>query len=251
VKSQEKEGEIAMIHKEPRDHTKKAEMPKIFQMPSKPVQKLDVVLKTDSMGTREAIVSAIEALNFPDLEVEVHSDIGHISKSDLFLAEAGSRLVIGFNVNLLPKVKDLAKERQIEVRLYSVIYNLLEDLKGIARSLTLPLEEKERILSRAKVIALFPSGRDAIILGCEVIEGSLALGQKFRVISDPGIVHTGSVESLHIEKDAVTEATVGQQVGLKVSGFKRGRIGDLVESFETGRPRTSARWRPRPGVFPH
>lgn len=237
-----------MVHKELREHAKKAGIPKILQMPSKPVQKLDVVVKTDSMGTREAIVSAIEALNLSDLEVEVHSDIGHISKSDLFLAEAGNRLVIGFNVNILPKVKDLAKERQIEVRLYTVIYNLLEDFKGIARSLTLP-EEREQVLGRAKVIAIFPGGRDAIILGCEVLEGSLALGQKFRIISDPGIVHTGSVESLHIEKDAVREATVGQQVGVKVPGFKRGRIGDLVESFEAARPKTSARWRPRPGVF--
>lgn len=237
-----------MIHKEHQEHTKKDQIPKIFQVPSRAGQKLDVILKTDSMGTREAIVTAIEALNSPGIEVEVHSDIGHISKSDLFLAEAGSRLVIGFNVNALPKVKDLAKERQIEVRLYSVIYNLLEDLKRIARSLDLP-EEKERVLGRGKVIALFPGGRGAIILGCEVLEGTLAVGQKFRIISDPGTVHTGSVESLHIENNAVKEASVGQQVGLKVSGFKRGRIGDLVESFEIGHPRAVGRWRPSAGIF--
>jgi len=237
-----------MIHKEQREHGGKAEIPRIIHMPSKPVQKLDVILKTDSMGTREAIVSAIEALDVSDIVVEVHSGIGHISKSDLFLAEAGSRLVIGFNVDVLPKIMDLTKERQIEVRLYNVIHNLLEGLKQVARSQALP-EEKERVIGRAKVIALFPGGRGAVILGCQVLEGSLALGQKFRIISDPGVVYTGNLDSLHIEKEAVTEAVVGQQVGIKISAFKRGRIGDLVESFEMGRPKSSARWHPRGGVF--
>jgi len=238
----------AMIHKEQREHGGKAEIPRILQVPSKPVQKLDVILKTDSMGTREAIVGAIEALDVSDIVEEVHSDIGHISKSDLFLAEAGSRLVVGFNVDVLPKIMDLAKERQIEVRLYDVIHILLEDLKQVARSQALP-EEKERVIGRAKVIALFPGGRGAIILGCQVLEGTLALGQKFRIVSDPGVVYTGKLDSLHIEKEAVTEAVVGQQVGIKISAFKRGRIGDLVESFELGRPKSSARWHPRGGVF--
>jgi len=237
-----------MVDKKERKYAKKAEIKRTFQVPSEPTQKLDVVLKTDSMGTREAIVSAIEALDVADILVEVHSDIGHISESDLFLAQAGSRLVIGFNVGILPRVKALAKERQIEVRLYKVIPNLLEDLKEVARSLNLP-EEKERVIGRAKVIALFPGGRDAIILGCQVLEGRLVLGQRFRIISDPGIVYTGSVDSLHVGKDAVREASVGQQVGLKIPGFKRGRIGDLVESFEVERPKSSARWQPRAGVF--
>jgi len=237
-----------MRSRDQRENANKAEIPSITHVPSKPTQKLDVVLKTDSMGTREAIVSAIEALDVSDIVVKVRSDIGHISKSDLFLAEAGSRLVIGFNVDALPKVKALAKERQIEVRLYKVIPNLLQDLKEVARSQTLP-EEKDRVLGKAKVIALFPGGRDAIILGCQVIEGSLVVGQRFRVISDPGIVYTGSLDSLHIEQDAVTEASLGQQVGLRIPGFKRGRIGDLVESFEVKRPKSSARWQPRGGVF--
>jgi translation initiation factor IF-2 len=240
----------AMMNKEPREFAGRREMQRIFQEPSKPVRKLDIVLKTDSMGTRETIVSAIEALNVPDTVVEVHADIGHISKSDLFLAEAGSRLVMGFNVNTLPKIDALAKERQIEVRLYSVIPNLLGELKEILRSLTLP-EEEERVLGRAKVIALFPGGKDAIILGCQVLDGRLALGQKFRIISAPGVVYTGNLDSLHIERDPVKEAGVGQQVGIKIPGFKRGRIGDMVESLEVIRPKSSPRWQPRAGVSWH
>ncbi len=213
-----------------------------------PATRLQIVLKTDTMGSEEAIVSAIKALHVPGVELEVISTgIGEVSKSDLFLAETASRLVIGFNVGILPKVGELAKERQVEVRLYNVIYQLTNDLKKIALSL-LPVEEKENITGRAKVIALFPGGRKSIILGCEVLEGRLGVGKKFRLISTPGTVYTGEVESLHIGEDAVREAKRGQQAGLKISGFTRARIGDTVECFETVRPKGPKPWQPRGGV---
>jgi translation initiation factor IF-2 len=236
------------MNREQRESAGRAEIQRTLEVSSKRVQKLDVVLKTDSMGTREAIVSAIEALNVPDLNVEAHADVGHISKSDLFLAETGSRLVMGFNVNVLPKIRALAKERRVEVRLYDVIPNLLGDLKELIRSLTLP-GEKEEVIGKAKVIALFPGGKNAIILGCQVLEGSLALGQKFRIISAPGIVYTGNLDSLHIQNNAVREARAGQQVGLKIPGFKRGQIGDIVESLKMTDAKGSPGWRPRGGVF--
>jgi translation initiation factor IF-2 len=218
---------------------------------SNPEQKLEVVLKTDTVGTQEAIVSAVKAFQIPRVAIEVvHADIGQVSKSDLFLAQTAGRLVIGFNVDVLPKIKELAKDHHVEVRLYDVIYRLLNDLKEIARSLVLR-EEEERVIGKAKVIALFPGGRRAIILGCQVIEGNLAVGQEFRLISAPGPVYTGIIESLHIEKDAVKEAKAGQQVGLKIENFKRAQIGDLVESFKVERARMPIRWQPRGGVFPH
>jgi translation initiation factor IF-2 len=215
----------------------------------KPDLKLDIVLKADSMGTQEAVVSAIEGCHTPGVAIDViHADVGHVSQSDLFLAETGSRLVMGLNVDILPKTKEMAKEHQVEVRLHDVIYKFLEDLKEIAESLVLPQEE-ERVLGRAKVIALFSGGKKGVILGCEVLDGSLAVGRKFRVISAPGIVYTGTIDSLHIEKDAVKEAKVGQQVGLKVEDFKRARTGDLVETFEVVRLKKHIRWQPRGGVF--
>jgi translation initiation factor IF-2 len=236
------------MSREQRESAGGAEIQRTLGVFSKRVRKLDVVLKTDSMGTREAIVSAIEALNVPDPVVEVHADVGHISKSDLFLAETGSRLVMGFNVKVLPKIRALAKERRVEVRLYDVIPDLLGDLKELIGSLT-PPEEKEEVIGKAKVIALFPGGKDAIILGCQVLEGHLALGQKFRIISAPGVVYSGNLDSLHIENNTVREARAGQQVGLRVSGFKRGRIGDIVESLKGTGPKGPPGWRPKGGVF--
>jgi translation initiation factor IF-2 len=214
-----------------------------------PAVRLQIVLKTDTVGSEEAVVSAIKALATRGIEVEViQAGIGDISKSDLFLAETGSRLVIGFNVGILPKIGEMAKERQVEVRLYDVIYELTESLQKIVLSL-LPQEEKEEITGRAKVIALFPGGRKSVILGCEVMEGSLGVGRKFRLISTPGTVYTGAVESLHIGKDEVKTAKKGQQAGLKVSGFTRAKIGDMVECFESVRPKAPARWQPKGGIW--
>jgi translation initiation factor IF-2 len=228
---------------------KRGKMEGVITQGVEPAIRLQIVLKTDTMGSEEAVVSAVKALHPRGVEVEViQAGIGDVSKSDLFLAETGSKLVIGFNVGVLPKVGELAKERQVEVRLYNVIYELTEGLQGIALTL-LPQEEKEEITGRAKVIALFPGGRKSVILGCEVMEGSLGVGRQFRVISTPGTVFTGAIESLHIGKDAVKEAKKGQQAGLKIPGFTRAKIGDIVECFETLRPKGSKLWQPKGGIW--
>lgn len=217
---------------------------------STPKKKLEIILKTDSMGTREAVVSAVESIAVPpevDLEI-IHAGVGHISKSDLLMAEAASRLVVGFNVDILARVKELSKEHQVEVRLYRVIYNLVDDLKRIASTLVRK-EDQEKITGKATVIAVFPGGRKSVILGCRVDEGVLAVGKKFRVISDPGPVHIGTIESLQIENQSVQQARPGQQVGLKIAGFKRSKVGDFVECFEAERSRKPPMWQPKGGIF--
>ncbi|MBW2136526.1 MAG: hypothetical protein JRH06_03105 [Deltaproteobacteria bacterium] len=120
-------------------------------------------------------------------------------------------------------------------------------MKEIAETFA-PVKDQEKITGRARIIALFKGRQKGIILGCEVLEGSLALGKRFRLVSEPGTVYVGTIESLHIEENAVEEAIKGQQVGLKIKGFKRAKKGDLVECFEilTRRRRT---WQPRGGVF--
>jgi len=209
---------------------------------------LSIVLKTDTVGTAEAVISGLQALHTGDVIVQViHAKTGDVSKSDLLMAETGSRLVVGFNVGLLPRIKELAAEKGIEIRLHDVIYKLLDDIKEIAGTMV-PYEEEEKITGRAKVIALFAGGHKGVILGCEVLDGTLALGKKFRLISDPGTVYEGTIDSLHMEERVIKEATKGQQVGLKIPGFKRAKKGDLVECFETVSPRRR-RWQPKGGVF--
>lgn len=210
---------------------------------------LSLVVKSDAAGTAEAIISGLEALKTGDVIIElIRVETGNVSKSDLLMAETGSRLVIGFNVDLLPRIKELAYEKRIEIRIYDVIYKLINDIKEVALSMVYVEEEEEKITGRAKIIALFPGGHKGIILGCEVLNGTLKLGKKFRLISDPGTVYEGRIGSLHKEASAIKEATVGQQVGLKIPGFKRAKKGDLVECFEAIPPKHS-RWQPKAGVF--
>ena len=162
-------------------------------MPGEKKRSLEIALKCDSVGSLEAVVSSITAMQ--DLAVGIHiihSGIGSINQSDLLMANTGSRLIAGFNVDLMPKIQQLSKEQGIEIRLYDVIYKLTEDLKKTAESL-IPRGVSEKITGNAIVIELFKSSRRGIILGCEVLKGTLALGKKFRVISAMGPVYSGQI----------------------------------------------------------
>lgn len=198
----------------------------------KDVPKLEIVLKCESTGSLEAVKAAILAAAPTTIEINVfHAGIGSVNKSDIFMAESGSRLIIGYNVSVAQKLEPLLNQHGVEVRLYDVIYLLIDDIKEIAASLTESENTEEEILGKAKVIALFKSSRKGIILGCEVQKGRLAHGNYFRVITAMGPVYSGKIESLHIEKNTVQIAKRGQQVGLKISDFKKVSIEDLVECY--------------------
>lgn len=209
------------------------------------VKTLEVVLKCDSFGTVEAVMAVFAKLQKVPVEVKViHAGVGEVSKSDLVMALTGSRLVLGFNVGVMPRLDQWAKEHGVEVRLYSVIYKLLEDIRHIAQSWVTKGEPEETIIGRAKVIALFKSTRGGIIVGCEVKEGMLVVGRSFRLISAMGPIYTGRIESLHIERDAVKEAKKGQQAGIKILGFDAAKVGDIVECYEKGQVDSAQPWRP-------
>jgi translation initiation factor IF-2 len=193
--------------------------------------KLDIILKADSVGSMEALVKAISEITLPVIDINIiHSSIGDINKSDLLLAETGSRLVLGFQVDLLPELENALREHRVEVRLYTVIYNVTDDIKAIAEAAVQPASEEE-IIGSAKIIALFKSTRRGIIIGCEVLGGHLAVGQRFRIITAMGPVYSGHIESIHIEDKAIQKAVPGQRVGIKIKDFNRARIGDFAESF--------------------
>lgn len=205
---------------------------------------LALVIKSDTDGCEQAVCEIIANNTLEGVAVEIiHKGVGDICKTDIMSAATGSRLVLGFNVNVLPKVAELCKEENVEVRLYSVIYQLHEDLREIAASL-LPREAEEKILGKAKVIALFKSSRKGIIIGCEVETGRLQTGDRFRIISAMGPIYAGAIGSMHIEKDSISKATPGQQVGIKIENFKNVRIGDLVECYQVMPGGKGMRWQP-------
>jgi translation initiation factor IF-2 len=211
---------------------------------------LALVIKGDTDGCEQAVCELIAHNPVAGVPVEIiHKGVGDICKTDIMTAATGSKLILGFNVNVLPKLAELCKEQNVEIRLYSVIYKLHEDLKEIARSL-LPQEADEKIVGRAKVIALFKSNRRGVILGCEIEEGRLRMGDHFRIISAMGPVYSGTIRSMHNEKTAVDKAGPGQQVGLKIEDFKEIKVGDLVECYQAGQSRKVARWQPS-GIVLH
>ena len=211
--------------------------------------RLEIVLKCDSAGSQEVVTASLANIKGPEIAASViHAGVGPIGKADILMAETGSHLIIGFGVEVVPQLAHLLEEHGIEVRLYDVIYKLLEDLTDIAASFRPPANQ-EQITGTAEVIALFKSSRKGIILGCEVKEGCLTTAAPFRVISAMGPLYSGKINSLHIEKHAVNKAIKGQQVGVKIVDFNKVRLGDLVECYRA-EPRQATRpWQPRGGII--
>lgn len=211
--------------------------------------RLEIVLKCDVAGTVEAVAASLESLNVPGVDLEIiHSGVGNISKSDVLMAQTGSRLVIGFNVETMPKLDRHIKEHGIEVRLYDTIYTITEDIKKIAQNLK-PREPQEKITGKARIIAIFKGSRKSTVIGCEVLEGSIELGKNFRVITAMGPAYTGKIASLQIERKNVKKGNAGQQVGIQISDWNKARVDDLVECFEITQNTGGGPWHPRSGVF--
>jgi len=238
-----------MSHKKPRKSGKKLRpvLAKVSRADSSG-GRLELVLKCGADGSREAVELALAEANWPgQAPVVIHSGVGEVNKSDVLLAVSATRLIIGFEVGVTPLLDEVLRKSGVEVRLYRVIYRMVEDLRQLAQS----LEKKpatEQIIGQARVIALFKSSRHGVILGCTVNSGRLSLGEKFRVIGAMGVLHEGRIESLHIGKDAVKQATPPQQVGLKIDDFQHAAVGDLVESYRLQKEQVSP-WTPSPGVL--
>lgn len=211
--------------------------------------RLEIVLKCGADGSLAAIEKELREKGGEAVELAViHAGVGEVNKNDILLAATASRLIVGFEVGINPHLEAELRQSGVEVRLYRVIYHLVEDLLALESTLVAE-PEPEQVVAQARVVALFKGTRHGIILGCEVESGRLAVGERFRVIGAMGPVYEGRIESLHIEKAEVRSAVPPQRVGLQVRDFQRAAVGDLVESFRPAPPAVRA-WRPTPGVFP-
>ena len=205
-------------------------------------------MKCDVMGTAEAISASLAEINVSGVQIDlIQTGIGNVSKSDVLMARTGSKLVLGFNVDITPKLEQEVKEFGVEVRLYDTIYKLTEDVRKIAQSFIIKQTE-EKIIGKARVIATFKASRKGMIIGCEVYEGSIEAGRDFRVITAMGPAYFGKITSLQIEKQSVKVGKPGQQVGIKLEGWNKAKIGDLVECYESLPQKGGGRWRPRSGI---
>ena len=211
--------------------------------------KLEVVLKCDVAGTAEAISASLAEISVSGVQIDlIHVGVGNVSKSDMLMAQTGSKLVLGFNVDITPKLEQEIKEFGVEVRLYDTIYKLTEDMRKTARSFV-SKEPEEKITGKARIIATFKASHKGMIIGCEVYEGSIEMGRDFRVITAMGPAHFGKITSLQIERQSVKAGKPGQQVGIQLEGWNKAKIGDLVECYESLPPKGGGRWKPRSGVI--
>ena len=194
-------------------------------------KELNVIVKGDVDGSVEALSDSIIKLSTEEVRVNViHKAVGAISESDILLAAASDAIIIGFQVRPMPSARRLAEKEEIEIRLYSVIYDCINELKSGIEGMLEP-EQKEVITATAEVQETFKISKVGTIAGCIVREGKLTRTAKVRVIRDGIVVYTGELGSLKRFKDDVKEVHMGMDCGLNIQGYNDIKVGDVVEAY--------------------
>ena len=194
-------------------------------------KELNVIVKGDVDGSIEALSDSIIKLSTEEVRVNViHKAVGAISESDILLAAASDAIIIGFQVRPMPSARKLAEKEEIEIRLYSVIYDCINELKSGIEGMLEP-EQKEVITATAEVQETFKISKVGTIAGCIVREGKLQRTAKVRVIRDGIVVYTGELGSLKRFKDDVKEVHMGMDCGLNIQGYNDIKVGDVVEAY--------------------
>ena len=194
-------------------------------------QQLNIIVKGDVDGSIEALSDSLIKLSTEEIQVAViHKAVGGISESDVLLAAASNAIIIGFQVRPSAAARKLAEKEEIEIRLYSVIYDAINEVKSGIEGMLAP-EEKEEVTASVEVRETFKISKVGTIAGCMVKEGKIGRHAKIRVIRDGIVVHTGTLGSLKRFKDDVKEVAAGYDCGLNIDGFNDVKIGDVIESY--------------------
>ncbi len=196
------------------------------------VAELRVVIKGDVSGSVEAIISSLQKLNTPEVAVRVLlSGVGMITESDMTLARATNATVIGFNVRANPQARDVANREKITIRYYSIIYDLVDDIKAAMGGMLAP-ELRESLLGYAQIRQVFNVTKAGKIAGCYVTEGKMLRGAKVRLLRDGVVIHEGSLKTLKRFKDDVKEVASGYECGMAFENYEDIRENDQIEAFE-------------------
>jgi translation initiation factor IF-2 len=194
---------------------------------------LNIVLKSDVAGSLEAIQDQIAKLSHAEVPLNVlHTGVGGITQSDVMLATASEAVIIGFNVRPLPEAKTLADQEGVDIRTYTVIYKITDELKAAMQGMLAP-EEVEESLGMAEVRQLFRASRIGVIAGCHVTQGRITRNANIRVLREGTIVYDGKLDSLKRFKDDVREVEEGFECGIVIENFQDVKEGDVLEAYET------------------
>ena len=195
-------------------------------------KELNIIVKGDVDGSIEAMSGSLIKLSKETVQVNViHDAVGQISESDVLLAAASNAIIVGFQVRPSAAARKLAEKEEIEIRLYSIIYDAINDIKDAIEGMLEPVM-KEEIVASVEVLEIFKISKVGTVAGCIVREGKLQRNTPIRVIRDGIVIYTGKLGSLKRFKDDVKEVTAGQDCGLNIESFNDIRVGDIVEGYE-------------------
>ena len=195
-------------------------------------KELPVVIKGDVQGSIEAITSTVEKMGNDNVKVRVlHAAVGAINESDVTLAKASGGLIIGFNVRANPQARDMARRDGVDIRYYSIIYDVTDDLKTMLSGMLAPTL-REHFLGYASIREVFNITKVGKVAGCMITEGTVKRGSKVRLLRDNVVIHTGDLAQLKRFKDDVKEVREGYECGMSFTNYEDIRAGDVIECFE-------------------
>ena len=196
------------------------------------IPRFNILLKSDVQGSSQAICESLLKLNNEEVMIKIiSSSVGAINESDIALAEASNAIILGFNVRADSQAKKTVAEKKIDLRYYSIIYDLIDDVKLGMSGLLTP-ETKEEIVGLAEVKDVFKSSSMGAVAGCQVVEGSVKKGNPIRVLRDNVVIYEGELESLRRHKDDVKEVKLGTECGIAVKNYNDVKTGDNIEVFQ-------------------
>ncbi len=195
-------------------------------------KELAVVIKGDVQGSVEAIAGSISKYSGDEVAVRVlHSGVGAITESDITLAKATGAMIIAFNVRAAPKAKELAAKEKVNIRYYSIIYNVVDDVKAALSGMLSPAL-RENFLGYAQIREVFNISKAGKIAGCMVTDGIIKRGAKVRLLRDNVVIHEGTLKTLKRFKDEVKEVKSGLECGMAFENYEDMRVNDQIEAFE-------------------
>ena len=207
-------------------------MDDLFAKINSGVKEINVVLKADVRGSEEAVKNALEKIDVEGVKVKViRSGIGTITESDVVLANASDAIIIGFNVSPNNMTKEIAKEYNVDLRLYTIIYKAVEEMELAMKGMLEP-EYEEKHLGSAEIRKIFKFSKIGNIAGCYVTEGVIRNGAKVHLVRDGVIIYEGKIASVQREKDTVKEVKKGFECGITLDKFNDFKEGDIIECYE-------------------
>ncbi len=198
------------------------------------IDKLNIILKTDTQGSLDALQEAIKKIKIENEEVKIyilHSGVGNITETDVMLASASQAIIIGFNIRPDTNIQKIAKSEKIDIRLYKIIYDLLDEIKSALKGFLKPKIE-EYVCGQAEVREIFKIPKIGSIAGSYVLSGKISKSDNIRVIRDGKLIYEGKVSSLKRFKEDVKDVDAGYECGLNINGYNDIKVGDVIEVYK-------------------